>query len=133
MPRRRHYYQHLQADLADASHLTPRRAAVLRMAANGCTTQEIANDLGISPETVVTHLDALKDQFCAMNRADLISQAWMHGILAARHAATALVFALCILAMFPVARVNTRTPIQGRNQTVQMTRINRQEISGVLI
>ncbi|WP_328186988.1 response regulator transcription factor [Marinobacter sp. OP 3.4] len=132
MGRRKHYYQHLQVELGDTSHLTERRAAVLRLAADGDTTQEIADKLGISPETVVNHLDALKDQLCARNRADLLSQAWMHGILVARHAAMMLVFALCLLAMFPVARVNTRAPIQGRPKTAQMVRINRQEISGVI-
>lgn len=132
MSRRKHYYQHLQIELGDTSHLTPRRAEILRLAADGATTQEIADKLGISPETVISHLDALKDQLCARNRSDLLSQAWMHGILVARHVSLVLVFAFCLLAAFPVARVNTRAPIQGRPQSAQMTRINRQEISGVI-
>lgn len=117
-----------EVELATPDALTPRRGQVLALAANGLTSQAIADELGITVDTVNCHLDALKDQFCATNRSQLISQGWIHGILQARRSVHALTLALALLAAMPSVRVRTARP--GHPRPVASQRIGRQEISG---
>lgn len=119
----------IQVELAQPGALTPRRGQVFEMAANGYTSQEIADRLGISLDTVNCHLDALKDQFCAMNRSHLISQGWMHGIFQARSAVRALALVLALLAAFPMARVNRQPPRTASRTEMRATRTARREVN----
>jgi DNA-binding NarL/FixJ family response regulator len=60
--------------------LSPRQRDVLNLIAAGMTNQEIANRLRISPNTVGSHIQRMKDHLGATSRADLISVALRHGL-----------------------------------------------------
>ncbi len=68
----------------DSAHeeLTPREAEVLRQVALGRTNKEIANGLGVSEETVKTHVGHLLGKLQVENRAQAIVQALKRGVLA---------------------------------------------------
>lgn len=83
MGRQVKYFDHVIAELADASGLSPRRAQVLELLARGYTSKEIADELGIGEDCAKAHIDHLRNQFCAMNRVELVCQAWAHGVLKA--------------------------------------------------
>jgi DNA-binding CsgD family transcriptional regulator len=55
------------------ANFTPREAAVLQRLLNGDRPKEIANDLGISPKTVVAHLGKLRLKLGARNSAHLVA------------------------------------------------------------
>ncbi|WP_428398243.1 helix-turn-helix domain-containing protein [Marinobacter salarius] len=95
MPRRIHLYNHLDIQLGAADELTERRAQVLELVARGLTTEDVALKLGISEDTVKSHLDSLRTQFGALNRVELVCQAWAHGVLKASENAM-----FCILRTF---------------------------------
>lgn len=120
----------MEVELAQPDALTPRRGQVFALAANGHTSQEIADRLGISLDTVNCHMDALKDQFCAINRTHLISQGWIHGILQARQAVRALAFVLAVIACMPTARIRTSRSF-GPRPVASAARVGRKEISGL--
>mgnify|MGYP006431000339 CR=1 FL=1 len=128
MPKQTEYFERLAIAVAESCSLTGRRSAVLELTAQGLSSKEIARKLGIQPETVDRHIDALKEQFGAINRADLISQGWMHGILQARAAVRALVLFLAILSAGPAIRTGrtVRTPTSRTAQTV--VRIQREGV-----
>lgn len=52
--------------------LTPRQLDCSQLLAKGITSKEIARVLNLSPRTVETHIDTLKDKFRAKNRVHLI-------------------------------------------------------------
>lgn len=88
MGRKIQYYDHLTPKLGNISGLTERRAQVLELVACGLTTEDIAAKLGISEDTVKSHLDHLRLQFAALNRVELIYQACAHGVLRIEHPPT---------------------------------------------
>jgi DNA-binding CsgD family transcriptional regulator len=52
--------------------LSPREQEILRLAARGLTSREIAGELGISPRTVEVHRAAVMHKTGAHNVADLV-------------------------------------------------------------
>ncbi len=101
-------FPRMDVELADKTKLPPRRGQVLELVGRGLSTEDIAIELGISPNTVTWHLDELKDQLCALNRVDLISQGWMHGLFRARM----LAWALMAFSTLPALR-SRPTPMTG--------------------
>ncbi|MBL3825126.1 MULTISPECIES: response regulator transcription factor [unclassified Marinobacter] len=83
MPRTIKQYPHSEVELANQEGLSQRKSEILYLAAQGLTEKEIAAELDISPETAKAHLNSLRNQFNAVNRVDLVSQAWAHGVLQA--------------------------------------------------
>jgi two-component system response regulator NreC len=63
------------------SQLTERERDVLRLAAEGRTTQEIADALVISPKTVEGHKTSLMTKLGIRNRTELIKYALRKGII----------------------------------------------------
>lgn len=61
--------------------LTPREAEVLALLAAGKANKEIARALGVSPNTVKTHLARLYEKLGATSRTAAIAQARGHGIV----------------------------------------------------
>lgn len=55
--------------------LTPRQVTVLRLAADGLTNAQIANRIGIGPESVKTHLHQAYKKLSAHNRAHAVTLA----------------------------------------------------------
>ena len=84
----------------------------MRLTAQGLSSKDIADRLGISVQTVEWHLGELKDQFCAFSRVDLISQGWMQGLFRARMLAWMLVAFSTLPAMRsrPTPMTGTRPP-----------------------
>ena len=73
------------ADLRDRSdpyaQLTDREKDVLRLVAEGYTTQEVADILVISPKTVEGHKTSLMSKLDIHNRIDLVKYAVRRGII----------------------------------------------------
>lgn len=132
MPRRRHNYEHMEPELGDTSQLSPRQRDVVDLLRKGMSNPEIAAELGITLDTAASHVDALKDRFCAINKNDLICQMWIHGILERPRMMSIVAFMLCALAAMPFGRSSVRPAPQGRPKVAVMYRVNRLEISGVL-
>jgi two-component system response regulator NreC len=63
------------------NQLTEREREVLRLSAEGHTTQEIANTLVISPKTVEGHKTSLMAKLGIRNRTELIKYALRRGII----------------------------------------------------
>lgn len=61
--------------------ISPRELTVLHELARGCSNKEIALRLGISPETVKTHLARLYDRLGAKRRTDAVNRARALGLL----------------------------------------------------
>jgi DNA-binding CsgD family transcriptional regulator len=55
--------------------LAPRQITVLRLAAEGLTNSQIAERLGIGPESVKTHLHVAYQKLEARNRAHAVTLA----------------------------------------------------------
>jgi two-component system, NarL family, nitrate/nitrite response regulator NarL len=66
---------------AQANPLTPRQTEVIKAAAQGRTTKEIARDLGLAPSTVKTHLDQAMVTLGAKNRTEAVRLAAQSGIV----------------------------------------------------
>jgi DNA-binding CsgD family transcriptional regulator len=66
---------------AVAFQLTPREIDVLRMLAAGLSTQEIADQLSISPRTVSTHINNMLGKTGVDSRAALVALSFRSGIL----------------------------------------------------
>ena len=130
MPRQVQRFPRAEVAIGDTTGITDRRAEVFALAAQGLSNEEIACDLDISAKAVQRHIDALKDQFCAINRADLISQGWMHGILQARAMVRALVVFLMIISAGPAIRPTRTAPASRRGPTTSV-RIGRREIASI--
>ncbi len=56
---------------ADLAALTPRQRQVARLAAEGRTNREIAQELWLSPETVKTHLRRALEHFGVRSKSEL--------------------------------------------------------------
>ncbi|MDC6383973.1 DNA-binding response regulator [Flagellimonas taeanensis] len=68
-------------ELGDPPYLTKREKQILRMVADGETTQEIASQLNVSPLTIETHRRNLHHKFQVKNVAELIMVANKHQLL----------------------------------------------------
>lgn len=67
-----------------ASELTERERDVLRLFSRGHTYQEIGEELEISPKTVGSYLQRVREKARAKTRADLISLALKEGLVSDR-------------------------------------------------
>ncbi len=65
-----------------STQLTAREREVLRLAANGFTSKEIAQQIAIAHRTVERHIENARLKLGARNRAHLISKALKAGLLA---------------------------------------------------
>ena len=63
--------------------LTPRQREILELIASGQSTEEVARDLAISPETVRNHLRNVYKELRAHTRVEAIARAQRLGLLAA--------------------------------------------------
>lgn len=61
--------------------LTPRERDVLALMSEGNTTAQIASELGLSPATVRTHVEHMRDRFGVTTRAALITHCFRTGLL----------------------------------------------------
>jgi RNA polymerase sigma factor (sigma-70 family) len=66
------------------SELTERERDVLRLFSRGHTYQEIGEELEISPKTVGSYLQRVREKARAKTRADLISLALKEGLVSDR-------------------------------------------------
>lgn len=64
------------------STLTPREIEVLQLAANGCSGNEIAVELTVTPATVKTHFERIYQKYGASNRASAVAKAIREGLIA---------------------------------------------------
>jgi two-component system, NarL family, nitrate/nitrite response regulator NarL len=62
--------------------LTPRESTVLALAADGCSTREIATRLGVGSATVKAHLRSAYDKLDVRDRASAVAAAMRRGLLA---------------------------------------------------
>jgi two-component system nitrate/nitrite response regulator NarL len=62
--------------------LTPRESTVLALAAEGCSTREIATRLGVASATVKTHLRSAYLKLDVRDRASAVAAAMRRGLLA---------------------------------------------------
>ena len=67
--------------LARWERLSPREKEVLQALAQEASTHEIAQQLGISPQTVSTHICKLIRKLEVKNRAEALTWAWTHGLI----------------------------------------------------
>jgi two-component system response regulator NreC len=77
------YLRRVEAGEADDSYdgLTDRQVEVLRLIAQGLTTQEVARRLYISPHTVESHRENIMSLLDLHNKAELIKYAIRKGIV----------------------------------------------------
>jgi len=61
--------------------LTPREQEVLGLVAKGLSAKEIAGEIGIAPRTVEGHIDTVRLKVRARNKAHLVTQAVLAGVL----------------------------------------------------
>ena len=71
-----------QAEVEDPyDHLTPREREILKLIADGHTSQEIANMLFLSPKTVLGHRAKIMEKLDLHNRTELIKYAVRRGFV----------------------------------------------------
>lgn len=70
---------------SDRSPLTPRQLQVLQLLARGSSTQEIADQLGVSPNTVRNHTQAVLTRLDAHSKLEAVAVARQEGLLAPLH------------------------------------------------
>ena len=61
--------------------LTPREQEVLELVARGYSAKEIAGEIGIAPRTVEGHIDTVRLKMRARNKAHMVTQAILSGVL----------------------------------------------------
>jgi len=61
--------------------LSKREREILQKVADGATTRQVANELGISPHTVKTHLERIFEKLGANDRAQAVAMAIRQGIV----------------------------------------------------
>lgn len=59
-----------------AAKLSPREREVITLVAAGRTTNEIADDLGLSPLTIKTHVERILAKYGAPTRAAAVARAF---------------------------------------------------------
>ncbi|SRR6266542_2416031 len=72
-----------ERSIGDPPELSPRELEVLRLAARGSTTKEIAKDLGISRRSVDAHLSNLYRKLDVVNRGQAVHHALLRGLIGA--------------------------------------------------
>ena len=61
--------------------LTPREREILELVAKGLSAKEIAGEIGIAPRTVEGHIDTVRLKVRARNKAHMVTQAVLAGVL----------------------------------------------------
>ena len=61
--------------------LTPREQQVLELVPGGYSAKEAANEIGIAPRTVERHIENVRLKMRAKNRAHMVTQAVLAGML----------------------------------------------------
>lgn len=61
--------------------LTPREREILELVAKGLSAKEIAGEIGIAPRTVEGHIDSVRLKVRARNKAHMVTQAILSGVL----------------------------------------------------
>lgn len=61
--------------------LTRRESEVLELVANGLSAKEVAHEIGIAPRTVERHIENVRMKMRARNRAHMVAQAVISGVL----------------------------------------------------
>lgn len=67
--------------LAEGVSLTPREQQVIRLSAEGLTSVQIANELGMSARTANQHIDNVADKLGTRNRAHTIAEVIRNNLL----------------------------------------------------
>jgi DNA-binding NarL/FixJ family response regulator len=67
--------------LPTGAELTPRQFEVLRLLAEGCSTAEIADQLGVSVQTVRNHVREILRRLRVKSRIAALATARRHGLL----------------------------------------------------
>ena len=70
-----------QANIDLHPELTHREQEVLELVANGFSAKEVAVQIGIAPRTVEGHLETVRLKLRARNRAHMVTQAVLEGLL----------------------------------------------------
>jgi DNA-binding NarL/FixJ family response regulator len=70
-----------EAEGPRAAPLSKREREILQKVADGATTRQVANELGISPHTVKTHLERIFEKLGANDRAQAVAIAIRTGIV----------------------------------------------------
>jgi LuxR family quorum sensing-dependent transcriptional regulator len=70
-----------QAQVANAIALTPREREVMRLSAEGHTSAEIAERLGMSTRTANQHVDNVADKLGTRNRAHTVAEILRRGLI----------------------------------------------------
>jgi DNA-binding NarL/FixJ family response regulator len=65
--------------------LSPRQCDVLKLIAHGRSNKEIARSVGITPETVKTHVKNIFIRLSVDSRAQAVSRAYNLGLVGAQH------------------------------------------------
>lgn len=73
-------YRRLETRRGAADNLTPRQRTVLRLVAHGCSNEQIAARLVLSPGTVRKHLDNVFRQLGVSSRAAAVARAFPEGV-----------------------------------------------------
>lgn len=66
---------------AASAEVTPRQRDLLRLMADGLDTEEAASALGVSPETVKTHVERVMSKLGASGRTEAVAIALRRGII----------------------------------------------------
>jgi DNA-binding NarL/FixJ family response regulator len=74
-------YEPARADSTIGSNLTPREREILALLADGLANKQIAARLGISKNTVKTHLELLFDKLGVSSRAEAVATGVRRGLL----------------------------------------------------
>ncbi len=75
------YLQRVNGDVNPLDRLTPRQREVLQLIAQGFTTKEVAQALGVSAKTIETHRSRLMDQLDIHDVAGLVRYAISVGLV----------------------------------------------------
>ena len=65
----------------DDVHLSKRETEILQRVAYGASTRVVAEELGISPHTVKTHLERIYEKLGASDRAQAVASAIRRGLV----------------------------------------------------
>jgi DNA-binding NarL/FixJ family response regulator len=77
------FSQEIKSPQSESPALSARELEVLRHLGRGLSNQELGRVLGISPETVKSHIKAIFHKFGAADRAEAIARAYEFGLLSA--------------------------------------------------
>ena len=69
---------------AESAEVTPRQRELLRLMADGLDTEDAALALGVSPETVKTHVEGVMSKLGASGRTEAVAIAFAAASFASR-------------------------------------------------